>query len=269
MKTLIGFFMISVQVLLLHNFQKHFLQSNQKSGVSVYLFNKDYESVGKKIQKSFCKESFVKKCTLRSPKEAKKVFLQNNSELKAAVDSLDKNPFPPSLEVELDDAHEKVLEIQSFLGKLKKQKGIDFVDDGEDWVLQWFSFVRLFSWGSRLICLLFALAAIFIISNAVSLLVYSHRDEVEILSIVGATDSFIRGPFVLQGILQACTGALLALMVLWFSVWIINTHILPDYQSLFVGSLYFLPTMLCFFIMCVGLVLGGIGSYFSVNRFLV
>ena len=113
------------------------------------------------------------------------------------------------------------------------------------------------------------LATIFIISNTIKLTIYSRREEIEIMKLVGATSFSIQIPFFLEGIAQGFMASLLSLGILFVSYKLLIYKITIDY-SLYLGYLgfVFLPQKLILQLILLGIVLGIFGCAFSMGRFL-
>ena len=113
------------------------------------------------------------------------------------------------------------------------------------------------------------LATIIIISNTIKLTIYSRREEIEIMKLVGATNFFIQTPFFLEGFIQGFSASLLSLGILYVSYKILISKIIIDY-SLYLGylDLIFLPQKLIIELILLGILLGLFGCAFSMGRFL-
>src|SRR5207248_738678 len=102
-------------------------------------------------------------------------------------------------------------ELRALADQVSNVGGVAEVDYGREWV------DRLEALGSALrgfgsaSLLLLALAALLVVANTIRLAVYARRDEIEIMKLVGATDGYVRAPFLLEGALQGLIGAAIAL----------------------------------------------------------
>ena len=146
---------------------------------------------------------------------------------------------------------------------------IEEVDYGQDEFQQLENLVSGLRYGGVGIGLLIFLATSLIVANTIRLNVYAHRDEISILRLVGATNWFIRLPFVLEGAFWGITGGLLASALLWTT----QQLVAPQLSELFADALsgmqlvfYSGPAALT--LIATGLVLGTFGSAMAVRRFL-
>lgn len=149
-----------------------------------------------------------------SQQEALASFLAEHaadSTIKASVDSLSENPFPPSLAIKaknLSDYDVIITKIeQSDMNQYIQRK--DFSDSRNvigviNGIIQKVSQIGI------IISLVFILISIVMIFNTIRIAIYSHRDELNIMKLVGATNWFIRGPFLIESVLYGVVSALIA-----------------------------------------------------------
>ena len=116
--------------------------------------------------------------------------------------------------------------------------------------------------------LLFLVASVLLISNAIRLSIFARRKEIEVMKLVGASDGFVRTPFVFEGLLQAFAGATLAAFaVVWINLLFVDwsRNALP-YVPISSDAVNHFSTLLL--LIAVGVAIGVIGSFLSVTRFL-
>ena len=123
-------------------------------------------------------------------------------------------------------------------------------------------------WGLYGATLLFLVASVLLISNAIRLSIFARRKEIEVMKLVGASDGFVRTPFVFEGLLQGFVGAgLAALAVVWinflFIDWAQNNLPYVPISSDAVNAPFVLVVLVA-----VGVGIGVVGSFLSVTRFL-
>jgi cell division transport system permease protein len=113
------------------------------------------------------------------------------------------------------------------------------------------------------------LASVFTIFNVIKLTVYGRQDEIGIMRLVGATHAYIRGPFLVEGILQGGLGGLLALGLLYLAHEFLLREALRSFQLLPAADwLRFVPPSTWLFIVVGGMLVGLLGSLLSVRKFL-
>ncbi len=187
--------------------------------------------------------------------------------LSQVVDQLDENPFPPSFEIEVTP---RVVQSPAFNGEMKALRAMSGVEQVQfDW--EWLNRLR------RLIDIInavgltaggiLAIAAAFTIANVIRLTMLTYREEIEIMRLVGATERIIRGPFIIEGILQGIIGGVAA-VVLLFAVFLAGQRLLGPSSSLLWSFLFiaFLSWQKMAALVCGGMVAGWIGSWLSVRE---
>ncbi len=196
-------------------------------------------------------------------------FQKKFPELEDILNNLGTNPFPASLEATLEKSAFMAADILDFIERIRQLPGVEDVQFNRDWVKRMQSLSRLaraigFFLGGILI-----LASFFIISNVIRLNVLSRQSEIEILRLVGATNNFIRFPFLLEGMILGILGSSLSLLLLFLLV-----KLFPVYLGQSLGALQeFINFRYLSLFQSVGLVIGSalmglLGSLSSLARFL-
>ena len=122
--------------------------------------------------------------------------------------------------------------------------------------------VRLLRALGLAIVILLGVASAVTVANVVRLAAYAREDEIEIMELVGAPLAYVRGPFVVEGLLQGGVGALLAIVLLWLvfaGASVRYGRLVSD--TLGLGAITFLPFQLCLVIILGGMVLGCAGAF--------
>ena len=198
-------------------------------------------------------------------------FKRFRSRMKGQESLLDGVPFsilPASLEIRIKPAYRTNEGMALYVSRLKKIPAIGEIQYGEEWVRRLNTFLNFMRFTGALLGGFIALAVLFIISNTIKITIYSRRDEVELLELVGATGFFIRVPFLIEGVLQGFCGACLALLALAGISWTFLTQagnfLVIDPQQ---AGLVFIPVTYCAAIIAAGVLVGFVGSLASLQRF--
>jgi len=157
----------------------------------------------------------VERVRLVSKQEAMERFREGVGRGAALLDGLGENPLPASLEITLVPERRSPAGMAVVVEALTGLPGIDDLASGHDWVEGYLRFVALIRGLAIGLGTILVLATLLIVANTIRLAVYSRRDELEILSLVGASRSFVRTPFLLEGILQGGIGGAIALVLLF------------------------------------------------------
>lgn len=152
----------------------------------------------------------VKGVEERTSEEALARFKGLFPDLAAIPEEIGETPFPPSVEVSLKPDLAKAPIVSSLIEGWRKTDGVDDVHYDAILVNRLSAFVGLVRGLALVLGLVLAVASGFTIANVIRLSVYSREDEIEIMRLVGASKSFIRGPFLVEGSLSGAFGGLLA-----------------------------------------------------------
>ena len=133
----------------------------------------------------------------------------------ALLDGLDINPLPASLEISLSDDRRSAEGMEAVANVIEGLAGVESLSSGRDWVEGYLRAVALVRAVGMGLGIILALATLLIVSNTIRLGVLARRDELEILSLVGASRSFVQTPFLLEGVVQGAAGGAIALGLLY------------------------------------------------------
>ncbi len=129
------------------------------------------------------------------------------------LEDIEANPLPASLEVKLANAQETRRVATALRDEIGRGVVYDVVDNPTV-VEKLLTITRVLSVGGVAVLAMMLFVALFVIVNTIRIAVHARRDEIEIMKLVGATDWFVRGPFVLEGMLVGAFGAVVALTVI-------------------------------------------------------
>ena len=130
------------------------------------------------------------------------------------LEVLPENPLPASYHLELSAGHRDAASVARIAAELRRWPEVEDVVFSQAWIEALETWVELFRWGSLIVCLVVLIAAVFVISNTVRLTMASSRRVIEIQMLVGATNGFIRTPYLVEGMLHGLLAGLLAMGVL-------------------------------------------------------
>jgi len=200
-----------------------------------------------------------------SKEEALERFRETFAEQPDIAGSISSDVLPASIEIQLNNSSDSSAVADRLRAEGFQDDEIRYPQQTVDRLNQITGYLI---WGLRGATALFFVASVLLIFNTIRLSIFARRKEIEVMKLVGASDSFVRTPFVLEGLVQGLIGALpAALLVVWMN-------------SLFVGwaqeNLPFFPIssgavnalIVLLFLLFVGALVGVAGSFFSVRRFL-
>ena len=260
----ITFIVLGVFTLVAENANLAIAGVEDKIEIQVFL-NKDIKLIDQReIQVKLNEQDGVQEVTYESQEQAYNNFKETTSEGMLKGYTLENNPFPASYIVKISD----VDKISNIIEQVEGLEGVESIENQQELINTMSGVVR----GVRLVgVILFAIlvaVSIFLIMNTTKLTVYSRRKEVGIMKFVGATDWFIRWPFIIEGMVIGCIGALISIIAI-FGVykWIIGIIVSKLLVVHLVSISYVYTTMLWEFALG-GIIIGGIASYGALRKFL-
>ena len=190
-------------------------------------------------------------------------------ELEALPDLLESNPLPASFEVTVAPQYRAPEQVRALARRLGVVAGVSEVDYDLLWIERLSSIVELVRVLGLAIGSALVLASVFTIFNVIKLTVYGRQDEIGIMRLVGATHAYIRGPFLVEGILQGGLGGLLALGFLYLSHEFLLREALRSFQLLPASDwIHVVSPAAWLLIVAGGMLVGLLGSLLSVRKFL-
>ncbi len=232
--------------------------------VEVFLPNADEGEVDALLSKTqgWAEVTSVNKIT---EQEALAAFRETFEEQPELYEDLDQGVLPPSLQLQLKDPN-----MADEVAARLKQEG--FSEENLSYPQQTIERLNAVTsymiWGLYGATLLFLIASVLLISNAIRLSIFARRKEIEVMKLVGASDGFVRTPFVFEGLVEGLIGAgLAALAVIWIN------FLFVDWAN---DALPYVPIsgeavntlLVLVLLVAVGVAIGVVGSFLSVTRFL-
>lgn len=186
-----------------------------------------------------------------------------------ALETLERNPLPTVLIVHAASGANQPSVLDALARELRRLDDVDLAQLDLEWVRRLHAWLDVVERGLVIVGGLLAVAVLLIVGNTIRLAVLSRRDEIEVSKLVGATDTFIRRPFLYSGLVQGFTGALLAWALVEISLLLLSGPI-GELAGLY-GSHFSLggPTLAgSVTLLCSGAALGWIGARIAVGRHL-
>ncbi|MCH3950682.1 MAG: permease-like cell division protein FtsX [Acidaminococcus sp.] len=233
--------------------------------VTVYMEDSANAAQRRQVEQKLKLTQGVMEVKAVTKEQALKKFKERLREQQKLLDALgEENPFPYSFEVKVD----KPERIQQIVPEIENMPGVETAKFGQEVVKHIFQLTRILRLGGILLIVMLAIATLFIISNTIRITVFARRREVSIMKFVGATNWFIRWPFLLEGMIMGFIGALIASAALY--------EIYETVQAKIYATLAFFPLLplwpfmgyLCACLVLVGTFIGAAGSAISLRKFL-
>lgn len=261
----VSLFVLGVFLILVLNMNR--LAGMLESQVQISVYLEDHLTDREKRQIGYDIESLqgIDSVTYVDRETAKERLKERLGDQKYLLDALsDDNPLPDAFEVTVTTPSV----VESAAGAIASMQGVEEAKYGQDVVEHLFDITRLMRIFGFVLMALLGGATLFIISNTIRLTVFARRKEIAIMKYVGATDWFIRWPFLLEGIVLGCIGGLIAAVAL--------RSFYAAMAAKIYSTLAFFPLMpqypfmnyVTAAILLAGIVIGAIGSVISLKRFL-
>lgn len=203
-----------------------------------------------------------------SPEEAFDRLGQYFEDAKGLLDGADQHFLPASFELRINRAIFNLERIQALAAELEKWNEVAQVQYGKSWVDRLSAFVAV---GKKVIwvsaVLLLATSA-FVVSNTIKLAIYARQEEVSIMRLVGATNGFIQGPFLLEAMFQGLAGSLLSIGLVflcysYFKGVMAQTELMRGVELIFLPLSYVSSIVISSVVFCV------CWTFLSIRRFLL
>jgi cell division transport system permease protein len=197
-----------------------------------------------------------------SKAEALTHFRREFTELAPLAAGFESNPFPASVEVRLKPEAESDGRAATLVRRLATAGGVADVGYDSEWLGRVAGTLQTVRAAGLALAMLMALAAAVTVATVVRLGLHARRAEIEIMELVGAPLTFIRGPFVAEGFLQGGIGALVALVLLWVLFAVISAWWGTEIRAILGGDgIEFLPIRLVAYLLLGGMVVGSAGGF--------
>lgn len=207
----------------------------------------------------------VKEAAYVSKEDALERLREQFQEQKDILEGLEENnPLRDSIEVRATET-ELVEGLTREIGKID---GVSAVDYGQETVEKLLKVTRAVRIGGLALVVLLLVATVLTISNTIRLAVYARRREISIMKLVGATDWFIRRPFMLEGIFLGGIGSLAAMLTTGYGYRRLAVFFYENVPFLPIVPPQYIVANLTLGLLLLGCVLGGVGSAVSLRRFL-
>ena len=185
----------------------------------------------------------------------------------SVVEQLPRNPLPASLELTPDEETATPEGTRALVQRLSALPEVEEVQGGGEWVESLAQWQRLFQLTGLGVGAVLALAAILTVTTATTLVLHVRRDEMEIMRLVGATETVIRLPLLLQGMAQGLLGAVVALAALEGAYILLAPRLEPLLTlTLGLGRAVFLSTPQVALLLAGGAMLGALGGLLAKGR---
>jgi cell division transport system permease protein len=263
----VALFVLGVFLLATSNLERLSGDWSRMAELSVYLDDAATPEDRSAIERLVAPSSLVAGHEYVSKAEALTRFKQTFADLATQTDALEGNPMPASYEVHLNPSIGAPAPVEELAAKLRQSPGVADVRYDREWLDRLLSAVTVIRGVGLALSAVLTIAAALTVANVVRLALHARRDEIEIMQLVGAPKAYVRGPFVMEGVLQGGIGAVVALAVLGaMFVAVKAQYLAPLSTTLDLASVGFLPIPLCAMLLLGGMAVGCVGGLVAARR---
>ncbi len=253
-------------LVLLHNTEGLLNVWQDSTNISLFLKVDTTPEQAQQVLAKLQKMPTIAKTKYISPQQGLKQF-QRSSGFSEALNALPKNPLPPVIEIQPIFSQQTQAQMQHLMMTIKQLPFVNEAQLDTQWVKRLYAIVDLVKRGIWALGVLLALGVILVVGNTIRLLTQNKRHEIKVLKLVGASNGFVRRPFLYSGMFYGIFGAIMA----WFFVDIILlwlnrpiTALAHLYQSTFGITGMQITSILM--LLLLGGMLGFFGAYLAASK---
>lgn len=235
--------------------------------IMAYLGPDQHQEEPKNVKRKIQKIPGVQSVRFISKEEALNRMKEKLKTQASLLMDLKENPLPDAFEIKVIAASQRIDKIENLATQIKAIPSVDEVEYGRKWLNRFSNIFALFRLTGYALGGLFFMATVFIVANTIRLALYSKREEIEIMRLVGATDRFIKIPFYIGGLIQGALGGLIGLSLLFIPFKWVAANVEHSFSSA-LFPIRFFPLEVFFGIIICSMFVGWLGCYLSLKQFL-
>ena len=265
---------IGLSILIVSSFALFFINTNAlldswRKGIRVLVYLEPQATEANRLDLRYQIQQMenVQEMHFISKVAALKQLKDQMSHHSSLLENLKQNPLPDAFEIRIIDTSRELNKVAALAEKIKALPQVEEVEYGQHWVAKFSHIINIFKFVGYAMGGLFFIATLFIIANTIRLVLYSRKEEIEIMRLVGSNDRFIKAPFYIEGLILSALGGIVGLAFLFAAY----RFILSKFQtSLSLGLLEikFLSVEQFFLFVGGSMLVGWIGCYLSLKQFL-
>jgi cell division transport system permease protein len=260
-------FILGVITLGVANVDKAVTQLGSMVEATIYLKDDISDNNKNAIENKIKSVEGINTITFQSKEEALKAVKEQLNDQSGELSSgfEDRNPFPASFTVNVKEP----LVVDKVVSSIKDMDGIDEIKDARELITKISKITDSVKIAAAVAFVVFIMISLFLIGNTIKITVFTRKKEIGIMKYVGATDWFIRWPFIIEGIILGIVGAFISVLILSSIYAMMVSSFSTDtlYGFSLVGISYIWKVVIWEFLGC-GVFIGAIGSIISMRKFL-
>jgi len=257
----LALFVLGVFLILTANLERLGAEWSSSAEMSVYLKDGVTDAERRAIESALAPSDIIASREYVSKENALARFKETFSDLAGSLDTLGDNPLPASYEVQLKPGPAAEAGVESLGGKLRDTAGVADVRYDRQWLGRLMSAISIIRGVGWVMGAVLTVAAALTVASVVRLALHARHEEIEIMQLVGAPPAYIRGPFVMEGVIQGGVGALVALVALAVTFFSLRgPYLTPLATAVNLTTIDFLPAELAVLLVVGGMLVGCLGG---------
>jgi cell division transport system permease protein len=257
----LALFVLGAFLLVTANLERLGTEWSSAAEMSVYLKDEVTPAQQRAIDRLLAPSDLVASHEFVSKTDALARFRRTFTDLAGAVDGIGENPLPASFEVRLRPESAATNAVETLASKVRESAGVADVRYDRQWLNRLLSAIGIIRGVGMGLGAVLTIAAGLTVANVVRLALYARKDELEIMQLVGAPPAYVRGPFVLEGVLQGGLGALVAVAALAATFLALRgPYLQPLASAVNLSAVRFLPLEICALLVVGGMAVGCLGG---------
>lgn len=256
-----------ILILILNINNVMYTTKEQFDEIQVYLMDEVEQEEIEEIGKTINKFDGVISVIFQSKEQALEIMKEDWGDEGYLLEGLEENPLPNSYIIQLESI-EKADNIVTQLEELDGIEEVKYYNDIIEKLMSVANFIRI---GGIVVIAILVFISIFIISNTIKITVAARKKEIGIMKYVGATNEFIRGPFLVEGILLGLIGTSISIFIVYYGykyLFQVVSDKLYVMLTVYMVSPYSLFADIAIIFIAIGVGIGMLGSIVSLRKFL-
>jgi cell division transport system permease protein len=259
----VAFVVLGGFLILTTNMERLFSRWRDAAEFSVYLNDAASAEQRAAIEQTLRQSAVVGAIDVVSKDEALRRFKQNFGALADVSSDLPSNPLPASVEVRLR-TNANPPDVEALAQAAARLPGVADVRYDRQWIERLMYAVGVVRAGGFALAALLVFAASLTVASVVRLALFARREEIHIMQLVGAPIAYIRGPFIVEGLIQGGIGAIIALVALWIGFSVMRSRADAWLAgAIDAGALVFLSLSTAVALLAAGLAVGSLGGFIA------
>lgn len=206
---------------LLQNVQQVTAQWDGAAQISLFLHQKTTNKQAEQLAKLIRKRQDVSSVT-SIPRDAALEEFRQHSGFGEALDALEDNPFPPVIVVYPTSEADNIDAVQAMLKAFDERPEVEQAQLDMQWLKRLYTIMDIGRHGIWVLATLLSISVLLVVGNTIRLAIESRREEIEIIKLIGGTNTFIRRPFLYTGFWYGLSGGVISWLLITISLWLLS-----------------------------------------------